>query len=142
MTPLGTKLRELRAERGVTLKEMAQAIGVSSAYLSALEHGRRGRPSWYLIQRIITFFNVIWDEAEEIERLAAISHPRVVIDTAGLDPLATELANILADRISTLDRSVLEEMVGCLGGKSRGNPEENNVDNSGNNQGRNRRENL
>ena len=131
MTPLGTKLRELRADRGVTLKEMAQAIGVSSAYLSALEHGRRGRPSWYLIQRIITFFNVIWDEAEEIEQLAAISHPRVVIDTAGLDPLATELANILADRISTLDRSVIEEMVGCLGGKSRGDPAENSVDNSG-----------
>lgn len=133
MTPLGRRLRELRADRGVTLKQMAQAIGVSSAYLSALEHGRRGRPSWYLIQRIITYFNVIWDEAEEIEHLAAISHPRVVIDTAGLDPLATELANTLAERISTLDRTALEYMLQCLDGKSSGDHEENPVDNPGNN---------
>ena len=111
MTPFGVKLRALRSERGITLKEMADAIGVSSAYLSALEHGRRGRPSWYLVQRIITFFNVIWDEAEEIERLAAISHPRVVIDTAGLDPLATELANVMADRIAELDNGELEQMI-------------------------------
>ena len=27
---------------------MAAAIGVSSAYLSALEHGKRGRPSWHV----------------------------------------------------------------------------------------------
>ena len=43
MTPLGQKMRELREARGVTLKQMATALNVSSAYLSALEHGRRGR---------------------------------------------------------------------------------------------------
>lgn len=44
MTPFGKRLRELREERGVTQKEMAQALRVSPAYLSALEHGRRGQP--------------------------------------------------------------------------------------------------
>ncbi len=141
MTPLGSRLRELRADRGVTLKEMAQAIGVSSAYLSALEHGRRGRPSWYLIQRIITYFNVIWDEAEEIERLAAISHPRIVIDTAGLDPLATRLANTLADRISTLERPVLENMIECLEGKTGVNHGQNTVDKTRKNVGKTGRKN-
>lgn len=129
MTPFGVKLRALRAERGITLKEMADAIGVSSAYLSALEHGRRGRPSWYLVQRIITFFNVIWDEAEEIERLAAISHPRVVIDTAGLDPLATELANLMADRIADLDNAELERMIARLRTPASGKPVDNPVEN-------------
>ena len=130
MTPFGVKLRALRSERGITLKEMADAIGVSSAYLSALEHGRRGRPSWYLVQRIITFFNVIWDEAEEIERLAAISHPRVVIDTAGLDPLATELANLMADRIAELDNAELEKMIVRLKGRPGGKPVDNPVENN------------
>ncbi|VAW23605.1 Transcriptional regulator, Xre family, partial [hydrothermal vent metagenome] len=49
MTPLGDKLRRLRSERGITLKEMAQALNVSSAYLSALEHGKRGKPTWFLL---------------------------------------------------------------------------------------------
>ena len=67
----------------MTLKSMAAAIGVSPAYLSALEHGRRGRPTWDLLQRIIGHLNIIWDEAEELERLADLSHPRIVIDTRG-----------------------------------------------------------
>lgn len=114
MTPFGDRMRKLRAERGVTLKEMADAIGVSSAYLSALEHGKRGRPGWHLIQRILTFFNIIWDEAEEVVRLARISHPRITIDTSGLNPKATELANRLADDISKLDPAMLDELVAVL----------------------------
>jgi transcriptional regulator with XRE-family HTH domain len=114
MTPFGARMRKLRAERGVTLKEMAEAIGVSSAYLSALEHGKRGRPGWHLIQRILTYFNIIWDDAEEVVRLARISHPRIAIDTSGLNPKATELANRLADDIGKLDATTLDEMMSLL----------------------------
>ncbi len=102
MTPLGLRLRALRDERGVTLKEMAAALRVSSAYLSALEHGKRGKPTWLLLQRIITYFNIIWDEAEELQRLAELSDPRVTVDTAGMSPEATEFANRLARDIHRL----------------------------------------
>ena len=114
MTPFGERMRKLRTERNVTLKQMAEEIGVSSAYLSALEHGKRGRPGWHLLQRIISYFNIIWDEAEDVVRLARISHPRVVIDTSGLEPSATELANRLADDISALDQKDLSEMLAVL----------------------------
>jgi len=102
MTPLGARMRELRQARGVTLKQMAKALDVSSAYLSALEHGRRGRPTWGMLQRIIQYFQVIWDEAEDLQRLAELSDPRVTIDTGGLDPAATEFANRLARDIGRL----------------------------------------
>ena len=114
MTPFGDIMRKLRAERGITLKDMADGIGVSSAYLSALEHGKRGRPGWHLIQRILAFFNIIWDDAEEVVRLARISHPRIAIDTSGLSPKATELANRLADEIGRLDPSTLEDILNVL----------------------------
>ena len=103
MTPLGARLRALREERGVTLKQMAAALRVSSAYLSALEHGKRGKPTWLLLQRIIAYFNIIWDEAEDLQRLAELSDPRVTIDTAGMTPEATEFANRLARDIGRLD---------------------------------------
>ena len=114
MTPLGAKLRAMREERGVTLKDMAASLRVSSAYLSALEHGRRGIPTWPMIQKIIGYFNVIWDEAEELQALALASHPRVVVDTAGLSPAATELANLLASRIATLGPTELEAVMALL----------------------------
>ncbi|WP_305986555.1 helix-turn-helix domain-containing protein [Roseibium sp. MMSF_3544] len=111
MTPLGAKIRELRAKRGVSLKEMATALSVSSAYLSALEHGKRGKPTWFLVQRIITYFNVIWDEAEEIQRLAELSDPRITIDTAGMNPKATELANQLSLKIGVLSEDSLAALL-------------------------------
>jgi transcriptional regulator with XRE-family HTH domain len=111
MTPFGAKLRELRAARGITLKQMADGLQISAAFLSALEHGKRGRPSLILVRQICGFFHIIWDEAEELERLARISHPRVVVDTAGLSPKATELANTLAERIGELEDVELEALL-------------------------------
>lgn len=115
MTPFGLKLRELRRDHGVSLKAMAEALEVSSAYLSALEHGHRGRPSWWLVQRICGYFHIIWDDAEELQRLAQISHPRVAIDTAGLSPGATELANRLAQVIGKLDEAAIADLLARLG---------------------------
>lgn len=114
MTPFGEKLRTLRGERGVRQKDMAAAIGVSAAYLSALEHGRRGAPTWTLIQKIIRYFNIIWDDAEELARLAEASHPRVKIDTSGLSPAATELANLLAENIEKLDEAELRRITASI----------------------------
>ncbi len=108
MTPLGAKLRSMREARGISLKEMAAALSVSSAYLSALEHGKRGQPTSFLLHRIIAFFNVIWDEAEELQRLAEISDPKVTINTGGLVPEATELTNRLRDDINRLDAEDLK----------------------------------
>jgi transcriptional regulator with XRE-family HTH domain len=116
MTPFGEKLRLLRRERGISQRDMAASIGVSPAYLSALEHGRRGVPNWAMVQKIIGFFNIIWDDAEELQRLAARSDPRIVIDTAGLSPRATELSNLLAETISSLSEKEIEALIGRLRG--------------------------
>ncbi len=114
MTPFGEKLRSMRRDRGISQKEMAAGLGVSAAYLSALEHGRRGVPAWALLQRIIGYFNVIWDEAEELQRLAAVSHPNVTINTAGLHPRATLMANLLADNIDRLSDEEIERIVDLI----------------------------
>jgi transcriptional regulator with XRE-family HTH domain len=114
MTPFGTKLRALRARQGVSQKAMAAALELSPAYLSALEHGRRGRPSPMLVMQICTFFHLIWEDAEELERLAALSDPRVTVDTAGLGPVHTELANRLAGDIAGLDDDQAGELLALL----------------------------
>lgn len=119
MTPFGRKVRELRRARGVTMKDMAAALRVTPAYLSALEHGRRGRPSWRLVQAIIGYFNVIWDEAEEMERLARLSHPRIVIDTSGLAPQATEVANRLAEEIAHMTPAEIDAVLVLLDKRKR-----------------------
>lgn len=103
-------MRELRQAHGRQLKDMAKALRVSSAYLSALEHGHRARPKTGFVQQVAAYFNLAWDEVDELKALADISHPKVTIDTGGLSPLATELANRLAQCIGELDDAVLAKL--------------------------------
>lgn len=114
MTPFGQRIREMRAEKGVTLTEMARSLQVSAAYLSALEHGKRGKPSVVMLHQICQYFNIIWEEAEELQQLAKLSQPRVVVDTSGLAPEATELANLLADHIGVFSDSEIESLLDYL----------------------------
>ena len=116
MTPFGEKVRQLRQERGLLLKDMAAHLGVSSAYLSALERGERGKPTWSLIQGTLHYFHIIWDEADELARLADMSDPRVKVDTAGTSPGATLLANRLAREIASLTETEIEALLAVLDG--------------------------
>ena len=86
----------------MTAAELAGTLQISAAYLSALEHGHRGAPSSGLVHQICDAFGLIWDEADELARLARLSHPRVTLDTAGLGPEQTALANRLAQSIHRL----------------------------------------
>ncbi|MBN9563953.1 MAG: helix-turn-helix transcriptional regulator [Alphaproteobacteria bacterium] len=110
MTPFGARLRALRTDRGVTLKQLAAQLQVSAAYLSALEHGKRGAPSSGLVHQVNEFFGLIWDDAEELARLARLSHPRVTVNTAGLSPEQTALANRIAQSIHHLSPQTVAAM--------------------------------
>jgi transcriptional regulator with XRE-family HTH domain len=115
MTPFGIRVRELRRAKKTQLKQMAEDLHVSSAYLSALEHGNRGRPGPGFVMQIADYFNLIWDEVDELKKLAHLSHPRVPIDTAGLHPKATLLANLMATHIHELDESTITRILAEMG---------------------------
>lgn len=114
MTPFGMKSRQLRRHKGVTLQEQADVLGVSAAYISALEHGKRGKPSPALVDQICVWLGLIWDDAEQLKYLAQMSHPKPTMKTCGLSAEATFLANLLAqniDRLSDSQCSALNEVL-------------------------------
>ena len=118
MTPLGQRIRLLRRRHRVTLKQMAADLQISAAYLSALEHGHRGRPSPILVDQICSYFHIIWDDADELRRLARLSHPRITIDTSGLSPRHTLLANRLAESIRDLSAEKVDRILREVGEES------------------------
>jgi transcriptional regulator with XRE-family HTH domain len=115
MTPFGQRLRDLRQQHGRALKDMARALKVSSAYLSALEHGHRAQPKPGFVQQVAAYFNLAWEEVDELKALAELSDPKPSIDTRGLSPLATEVANRLGRKIATLDEAALKAILKQLG---------------------------
>lgn len=62
MQRFGEKLHALRTQRGMTLRELAQALGYSAhAHLGFVETGKR-RPSLDLVTRVAFYFNVSMDQ--------------------------------------------------------------------------------
>jgi len=114
MTPFGARIRVLRETRGLTLTRMAEDLGISAAYLSAMEHGKRSRPTPGLVRQICLYFGIIWDEADELMALALASRPRVPLDTSGLSPAATEFANLLAATIRRLPAPTIEHLTATI----------------------------
>ena len=114
MTPFGEKMQQLRASRGLTQQQQAAALGVSKAYISALENGARGRPSGALVDQICVWLGLIWDDAEELKSLAAMSHPKPTIDATRCDAMAVKLANLVAGNIRNLDSSACARIIDVI----------------------------
>ena len=102
MTPFGLKMRELRRQHNRTQQQQATFLGVSKAYISALEKGGRGRPSAIFVDQICVWLGLIWDDAENLKRLASLSHPKPSIDVRGKTANAVYLSNLLAQNINSL----------------------------------------
>jgi transcriptional regulator with XRE-family HTH domain len=95
-------------------KALAAELGVSAAYLSALEHGRRGAPSAGLVHQVCEVFGLFWNDADELARLARLSDPRVIVNTGGLTPEQTALANRIAQSIRHLTPETVAAMHALL----------------------------
>ena len=114
MTPFGVKIRDWRQRKNRTLHQQAEALGVTAAYLSALETGTRGRPSAVLVDQICVWLGLIWDDAEELKRLAGLSHPKPTINARSSSAEAVYLANLLAqniDRLSSADCQLVIDLM-------------------------------
>jgi transcriptional regulator with XRE-family HTH domain len=114
MTPFGERMRELRATHGLTQQQQADQLGVSKAYISALETGARGRPSAPFVDQICAWLGLIWDDAEELKALAAMSHPKPTIDASRSHAAAVELANLVAAHIGSLDAVACRRLIAAL----------------------------
>jgi transcriptional regulator with XRE-family HTH domain len=61
MKRFGEKLHALRQQRGLTLRQLADLVGVHNTHLSKIELGKK-RPSSDLILQIASVFNVTADQ--------------------------------------------------------------------------------
>ena len=113
----GSKVRELRERHGLAQRQLAERLGVSPAYLSQLESGKKGRPSDRLIHAICHQFGLIWDDADDLFLLADSSRRVVKIDTTKLDAHKTEAAKLFAEKLSGLSNKQLNQLMSVLEGR-------------------------
>lgn len=66
LTPFGKALRVFRVENGELLKDMAVRLGVTPAYLSAIENGKK-EPTDELMTRLYKAYDFSSEQKEELE---------------------------------------------------------------------------
>ena len=110
MTPFGIKLKYIRTEKHKSLKDVSKALKVSTAYVSMLENGKRGRPADGLIELICSYFNLSWEEADELKFLAKHSDINTKMNSEKLSLNATMLTNVLKNNIKWLTEEQLKKL--------------------------------
>ena len=78
LTPYGKGIRKHRIDRGMTLREMATELGVTPAFLSAVETGRRSVPDG-MLTKISKLLNLDMAERAELEALADASRSQIKV---------------------------------------------------------------
>ena len=111
MTPFGIKLKYIRTKKNKSLKDLSQALKVSIAYVSMLENGKRGRPADGLIELICSYFNLSWEEADELKFLAKHSDINTKMNSEKLSLNATMLTNVFKNNIKWLTEEQLENLI-------------------------------
>lgn len=114
LTALGKALRHLRIERGMLLKDMAEGMGVTPAFLSAVETGKKTAPG-YFIGRLKEKFDLNDEEIRALRRAAEQSVEEVKIslprDASDADREAMSVLARTFGEMSDSDRDELRNLL-------------------------------
>lgn len=106
---VGTRIRELRRERGLALSDLADAAGISASHLSRIERGRTA-PSFTFATRVAAALGVGPNELASMQRdQSATDTTLVAVLTVRGPPPA--MAQEITGKISTSARRALLEAI-------------------------------
>jgi transcriptional regulator with XRE-family HTH domain len=96
---LGKMLRKIRIEEDERLLDMAEKIGISVAFLSAIETGRKD-PPLNVVDRIATAYKM--DKKQHVQLELAVSNSRSTFRLEPQSPTAHDTVALLARRLNRL----------------------------------------
>lgn len=109
LTKLGKELRKIRLDNDQLLKDMAQKLGVTVAYLSAVENGKRKIPdSWIPI--IASEYELEDSEVENLQQLAFEERNSININMENASPQERNLVYSFARRFSELSKEDIDKL--------------------------------
>ena len=108
-TEFGKFLRKLRIDKGEILKNMADKLGMTSSYLSAIECGKRNIPD-DLIEKLTSIYCLDENEQQEfsIARDRSLNSIEIELSTSSVDK--RDLALQFARKFNDMDDDVVSQI--------------------------------
>ncbi len=113
LTPFGKLVRKLRIDRGLRLKDMADSLGLSSAFLSAVETGSKPVPA-SMVDHVCRYFALDPQQQGDLRKAVDASQVEARIRMDGLEDQSRELVAAFARRIGDLDPGQRERILDVL----------------------------
>lgn len=108
ITEFGKELRKLRIDRGEILKDMADKMEKTSAYLSAIECNKREIPDWF-IPKLTELYSLTCEQVETFNRAKDLSVKSCVLDFDSIRTDQRDLALKFARSFKNLNQNEIEE---------------------------------
>lgn len=118
LTSLGIFLRKLRLEQGEVLKDMADKLGVTVSFLSAVENGKKRMPSSWN-NKLCRIYSLDTNAQESLTTAIADAEESIELSFSGIANQNKEIAVSFARKFSEFDDEELEKIRQILkGGKT------------------------
>lgn len=109
ITEYGKFLRKLRIDQGQTLKIMAEKLGISSAFLSAVENGKKKIPKTWET-KLATEYELNGEQLEELRRSQQDSQQLIEINLETLSEAQKDTAFAFARSLEKFDTQDLSKL--------------------------------
>ena len=110
LTEFGKFNRKLRIDHGELLKDMAKKLGVTVAYLSAVEVGRRKIPEKWL-DMIKNLYDMTPEETEAMHRAFNQSIDEIRIDLPNQSPSYRETVMMFARELNNFEEDDIKDLL-------------------------------
>jgi transcriptional regulator with XRE-family HTH domain len=107
ITPFGKELRKIRLDRDMFLKNMADELGFTSSYLSAIENGKKKIPNDF-IQILEEKFQLSTEEIYKLKDAQLASQKIVEFDTQDMEDYQKDFVISFARRFEELPQETIE----------------------------------
>lgn len=114
LTDFGRFLRKIRIDSGETLKDMAEKLNVSAAYLSAVEMGKRNIPEQW-VNKISELYNLSEEEKNNLNKAADNSAKSITLNFDNISNTRKETAILFAREFENVDTETLDKIKKLLG---------------------------
>ena len=115
ITSFGKELRKLRIDHEEILKDMADRLGVSSAFLSAVEVGKKNIPEGWP-QKIAIIYKLTPDEERHLLSCARESIRSIKIDLSSVGNLQHRTALVFARDFNNMSDETAERILQLIQG--------------------------
>ena len=116
LTEFGKALRKLRIDHGEILKTMAERLGITSSYLSAIECGKRNIPI-DMIGKLTYIYNLSATEEQELSKARDKSIKIVEINLSTNSMYKRDLALQFARKFDDIDDEIAVQILDFLNRK-------------------------